>query len=431
MRIWDFLKRDKTPIDIENHKEYKRITIKLYHWWVFLRDIEKWNNIWTKKQFVVKEWQFIVSKIDARNWAFGIINKELDNAIITGNFWAFDVDHNKVNIERFNSFVSSKSFALICEKSSSWATNRKYLDENKFLNYEINLPSLETQTKDVTVYHKLSKINQDLWNKLNIYVLKQLRQSILQDAIRGKLVPQDPNDEPASELLKKIKAEKEQLIKEKKIKKGKELASISESEIPFDLPKWWEWVRLWEISYLITDWTHQTPNYVDEWVPFLSVKNIAHWTIDFSNTKFISQEEHEELTKRCKPEFWDMLLTKVWTTGIAKIIDTEKEFSIFVSVALIKFFKNEIHWKYLEYLINSPYVRDLSEKWTEGIWNKNLVLRKIVDFILPLPPLAEQERIVAKVDELMRLCNQLEAQVNEAKVNWEKLMESVLGEVFR
>src|SRR5699024_5887305 len=130
-------------------------------------------------------------------------------------------------------------------------------------------------------------------------------------AVKGKLVPQDDSDEPASLLLERIREEKDRLVKEKKIKKEKPLPEIGEDEIPYELPKGWEWVRLNNICSLITDGTHSTPKYTEYGVPFLSVKDLSKGFIDFSNTRFISEEEHTQLIKSCNPQYGDILLTKV------------------------------------------------------------------------------------------------------------------------
>lgn len=238
----------------------------------------------------------------------------------------------------------------------------------------------------------------------------KLRELILTLAIQGKLVKQEPHDQPASELLKEIQAEKERLVRNGVLRKQNTVGVINSNMIPYVTPKSWEWVRLEGICTLITDGTHLTPNYIDSGIPFLSVKNLSSGNINFSDTKFISPNEHKELTKRCKPELNDILLTKIGTTGIAVRVNTDKEFSIFVSVALIKFVNTKTNPQFLEMLINSPLVKKYSKDGTEGVGNKNLVLRKIREYLIPIPPLAEQKRIVAKIEELMALCDKLEAQ---------------------
>lgn len=242
--------------------------------------------------------------------------------------------------------------------------------------------------------------------------ITRLRELILKLAMQGKLIEQNSNDKPAHLLFEEIEKEKECLLKNKLMKKQSSLETIKKDQIPYSIPKSWKWIKLENICTLITDGAHHTPNYIDEGIPFLSVKNLSSGKIDFNDTKFISETEHLELTKRCNPKYNDILLTKIGTTGIAVTIDTEKEFSIFVSVALLKIISNKVYPKFIENLINSPLVKKYSKDGTEGVGNKNLVLRKIREYIIPLPPLEEQKRIVEKIDQLMLLCDKLEAERN-------------------
>jgi type I restriction enzyme, S subunit len=117
--------------------------------------------------------------------------------------------------------------------------------------------------------------------------VKKLRELILQLAVQGKLVPQDPEDEPASILLEKIKSDKEKLIQEKKIRRAESLPPIGVDEIPFALPINWEWVRLDSICQQITDGAHHTPTYTATGIPFLSVKDISSGKIDLTNVRYI------------------------------------------------------------------------------------------------------------------------------------------------
>jgi type I restriction enzyme S subunit len=172
-------------------------------------------------------------------------------------------------------------------------------------------------------------------------------------------------------------------------------------ELPFDIPETWEWVRLGTLINKLTDGTHSTPKYIENGVPFLSVKDISNGKLNFDNTKYVSHEEHAELCKRCDPEFGDILLTKVGTTGIPVLIDTDLEFSLFVSVALLKFSQNLLIGKYLVKLLESPLVGVQCEENTRGVGNKNWVIRDIANTLIVLPPLAEQRRIVARIEELL------------------------------
>ena len=156
----------------------------------------------------------------------------------------------------------------------------------------------------------------------------------------------------------------------------------------------------------LTDGTHSTPHYTESGIPFLSVKDMSNGSLNFNNTKYISETEHIELSKRCHAQKGDLLLSKVGTTGIPLIVETEKEFSIFVSLALIKFTSISIDKRFLIHLINSPLVQEQVQENTRGVGNKNWVLTAIANTLILLPPLNEQLRISDKIDELTPIINQ-------------------------
>jgi restriction endonuclease S subunit len=149
VRIGSFLKRNKTQIDIEDNTVYKRVTIKLYNNGVFLRDTEIGKNIGTKKQFKIKEGQFLLSKIDARNGAFGLATSEVNEAVITADFFAYDIDQSKIEPYYLVLMTTTKHFQEFAQSASSGTTGRQRIDEKKFLDVKIPLPSLEKQKKIV------------------------------------------------------------------------------------------------------------------------------------------------------------------------------------------------------------------------------------------------------------------------------------------
>lgn len=246
-------------------------------------------------------------------------------------------------------------------------------------------------------------------------IAEKLRKSILQAAIEGKLTEQLPEDGDARDLVSEIKREKEELIKSGKIKKEKTLPEITEEEIPFDIPDNWCWVRLGEILNYITDGAHTTPKYTRSGVPFVSVKDMSSGVLDLSDTKFISIEEHEELIKRCYPQKGDILLSKVGTTGVPALVDTDEEFSLFVSVALLKINKKYLSNLFLQYLLESPLVQEQAKFSTKGVGNKNWVIRDIRQTLIPICPFDEQIRIVEKIGFTYPSINSLK--YSEEKLN--------------
>lgn len=245
-----------------------------------------------------------------------------------------------------------------------------------------------------------------------------LKQTILQLAVMGKLVPQDPNDEPASELLKRIEQEKTQLVKEGKIKKQKPLPLINDDEKPFELPEGWETVYMQDISELITDGTHQTPKYTERGRPFVSAQCVKPFKFMPENCRFVSENDYQQYIKNRKAELNDILLSRVGAgIGESAVVDSDLEFAIYVSTGLIKPMKRNINSHYLVLWLNSPIGREFSSKYTygKGVSQGNLNLSLIRSFLVSLPPRLEQERIVSRVNELFSICDILKSRLQSAQ----------------
>lgn len=153
-RIGNFLLRNKTQISIDDNTVYKRVTIRLYNKGIKLRDTEIGKKIGTKKQFVIKQGQFLMSKIDARNGAFGIATDEVDGAIITADFFAYDIDETKILPQFLVLLTTTKQFQRFAQSASSGTTGRQRMDEKKFLDVKIPLPSIKRQSEILNAYNK-------------------------------------------------------------------------------------------------------------------------------------------------------------------------------------------------------------------------------------------------------------------------------------
>ena len=292
------------------------------------------------------------------------------------------------------------------------------INDDRLYKALIPIPPLGEQFRIVSAIESVGAsirdygVKEEALRALNGSFPESLKKSILQEAVQGKLVPQDPSDEPAEALLERIRVEKQRLIKEGKIKKDKHESVIFrrdnshyekrgseevciDDEIPFEIPENWVWCRLGSILEKLTDGAHSTPKYTDSGVPFISVKDVSSGVLSFDSAKHISESEHRELYKRCDPKRGDILLTKVGTTGIPVIVDTDEEFSLFVSVAQLRFLHSLLDKNYLLLLIQSPLVQQQCTEHTRGVGNKNWVMRDIANTLVAIPPLAEQKRIVA------------------------------------
>ena len=232
---------------------------------------------------------------------------------------------------------------------------------------------------------------------------EQKRIVILQMAIQGKLVPQDPNDEPASVLLEKITKEKQKLIKEGKIKKQKPLPPIKDEEIPFDIPESWKWVHWGEVINVVSARRVHQADWKSSGIPFYRAREIAKLAENgvVDNELFISQNLFDEFSKSGVPHPGDLMVTAVGTLGKTYIVQPDDHF--YYKDASVLCFENyaKINAKYLKMVMHSELMGYQIKSNSGGTTVSTLTIIRMNDYLLPLPPLAEQKRIVAKLDELL------------------------------
>ncbi len=251
-----------------------------------------------------------------------------------------------------------------------------------------------------------------------------------QKKIASILSSVDESIEKTDEIIEKTKELKKGLMQEL-LTKGIGHTEFKEVKVPL-LPVKWKLPKGWDIKFLkdlttkITDGAHQTPTYVDEGVPFLRVTDIQDYEIDWESTKRIPKEEHIKLTKRCKPERGDILLSKNGTIGITKIIDWDKEFSNFVSLCLIKPDKEVIYNKYLSIILGSEFCLQQAAIGSKTGTVTNLHLTEIRKFNIPVPPIEEQKKIASI---LSSVDNKIEKE-EEYKVKLERLKKGLMQKLL-
>ena len=281
---------------------------------------------------------------------------------------------------------------------------------------------------------------------------KDLKNSILQMAVEGKLVPQDPSDEPASILLERIRAERRELVAEKKMKapKGGEsviyLASDGsryekrgggepvciDGEIPFEVPEGWEWARLESLSSVITDGDHQAPPQVNDGVPFLVISDVSNGGLSFNGTRHVPQSYYDAIDASRKPRAGDLLITVTGSFGITVPVNTETAFCFQRHIALIR---PLIFREFLDLALSAPLAYERFKLESSGTAQKTVSLTVLRRTLIPLPSLVEQRRIAARVAELMPLVEQYGALEDEREALdaglADRLRKSVLQEAVQ
>ena len=245
---------------------------------------------------------------------------------------------------------------------------------------------------------------------------KKLRQKILDLAIHGKLVPQDPNDEPASVLLERIRSEKERLIKEGKIKRSRKTTKTSDDacdkqEVPFEVPSGWVWCLLEDLAYVAAGSTPNKEAFVAKGIPYIKMYNLRMQKIDFDfHPQYIKREIHEGKLYRSRTEIGDLLMNIVGPPlgKLAVIPSTLPEGNFNQAAVLIRPYQHkELLVKYLFYYLSEmSEISSISTKGSAG--QVNISLTQSQNMRIPLPPLVEQQRIVEEVERWFKLIDIIE-----------------------
>ena len=251
---------------------------------------------------------------------------------------------------------------------------------------------------------------------LNSTFPEALKKSILQEAVQGKLVPQDPSDEPAEALLERIRAEKQRLIKEGKIKKDKHESVIFrrdnshyekrgseevciDDEIPFEIPSGWSWSRL-GTCLDVRDGTHDTPRYVSEGVPLVTSKNLSNGRIDFSTAKLISKQDSDAINQRSKVDSGDIMYAMIGSIGNPVLYRGADEFSI-KNMALFKCVPDGMYMEYVYWFL--VLAQEDMKKAASGGVQAFVSLGYLRNYLIPVPPIVEQKRICNAIKQILPL----------------------------
>ena len=300
------------------------------------------------------------------------------------------------------------------------------------VNLLIPLPPLAEQKRIVAKIEELMPLvdrYEKAWSKLKDFNKRfpvDMQKSLLQMAIQGKLVEQRAEEGTAAELLEKIarhgthKTTGTTRTKSRTSSRASSVPSVSsvpvvpsvpvvssvpDDEKPFDIPESWEWVRLGDICSSIADGDHQPPPQQDHGVPFLVISNVSSGELDFSRTRFVGEEYFDSLSEERKPSEGDLLVTVTGSYGIVVSVDTSQPFCFQRHMALLK--TTGLFNRFLIHFLQAPVVKSYFDNVATGSAQKTVGLTALRNTPIPLPPLAEQKRIVAKLEELLPLCERL------------------------
>ena len=298
------------------------------------------------------------------------------------------------------------------------------INDDRLYKALIPIPPLGEQFRIVSAIESVDAsirdygVKEEALRALNGSFPESLKKSILQEAVQGKLVPQEPSDEPAEALLERIRTEKQRLIKEGKIKKDKHESVIFRRDnshyekrgpdevciddaLPFEIPENWTWARLSSACVSIADGDHQPPPQVQDGIPFLVISNVSDGRVDFSDTRYVPKEYFDSLAEIRIPQCGDLLFTVTGSYGIVIPVQTERKFCFQRHIALIKF--SCLSPDFMKLWLSSPLVYEQCRRAATGTAQKTVGLASLKGLLIPIPPLNEQKRIVQKLNTLLAL----------------------------
>ncbi|MGI5099858.1 restriction endonuclease subunit S [Treponema vincentii] len=379
---------------------------------------------------VVQPGDLVISGINVAKGAIAVY-QGTEPVTATIHYSSYIFDDSAIDLNYFKYFVKSPAFIETLKKQVKGGIKTE-IKPKVFLPLEISLPDLPTQKQIVKrISVNLKRVN-ELAKEIETQkgYAKQLRRNILQDAIEGKLTADWRKDHPVQKGNPDYDAEAlfELIQKEKKAdKKRKMLPPILDAEKPFELPTGWKWVRLGEICNSITDGDHLPPPKQPSGIPFVVISDISSGKIHFRNKRFVSRDYFNKLPREKIPETGDILYTVTGSYGIPVPVNdfqfcVQRHIGIIKPVHLIKDF--------LFFSLMSPICKKQADGVAWGVAVKTIPIKELRNFMIPLPPLAEQKEIVRLIENMLLKVEQLEQQIVQREEYTNQLMQTILKRAF-
>jgi len=263
--------------------------------------------------------------------------------------------------------------------------------------------------------------------------IDQLKQTILQLAVMGKLVPQDPNDEPASDLINRLENSRDSWLKTEASSGNTEaktmlrkLKKLTTPKPPFTLPESWTCVHLIQMSRLLVDCHNKTAPYVNDGIPIIRTTNIRDRQFLTTDLKFVNQDTYDYWSRRCPPEPGDIIFTREAPMGEALVIPEGAKWCLGQRTMLVRPMHEYVSNMYLLLALTEPNLLQRASEHAVGLTVKHLRVGDVENLNLPLPPLNEQLHIVARVEELFRLCETLKKRLRDNQQTQLQLTDAIV-----
>jgi type I restriction enzyme S subunit len=386
VRLAEVLAPVRRREEVEAGKEYRLLGVRLDGGGPFHRETKAGSEISAKYLYRVSAGDFIYSRLFAWRGAFGVIDAALDGCYVSGEFPTFVPSTCSLDPRYLLLWfrLPGTLFRVESDCSGSTPLTRNRYKEPYFLALDLPLPPIHEQRRIVARIDGLAALIEE-----------------------------------AQGLRAKASRETEALM------------GAARARIVADLRATYSDLRLGDVCTKITDGPHVSPAYVPQGIPFISVRNVSEMGLDFTTAKYVTPADHERFSRKADVERGDVLYTKGGTTGVARRVDTDAEFSIWVHVALLKLDRSLVVDGFVEHMLNAPSSKEQAQAYTRGSSNKDLGLTRMCNIVFPVPALPEQQRIVAQLDGLQVKASELRRLQHAFTVDLDALLPSVLDRAFK
>lgn len=374
---------------VDDLQTYKRCRVQLRGQGVTLRDTVLGAELKTKEQQVCRAGDLLVAEIDAKLGGFGIVPDELDGAIVSSHYFLFAIDDWALDMDYLRYYLRTRRFQdqVIAQGTTNYAAIRP----EHVLGYMIPLPPLAEQRRIVAVLDQIAP------------KVAEARQ--LASALRAP-------------TLSPVSAHLDRLFGDPYANRRGAVAAT-------------EWVPLEQLVTDVADGPHQTPLYTDAGVPFVTALNVAPGVLTMEPVKYVSLEQHQLFQRRARAERGDVLITKDGTIGLCCLVDTDQEFSFFVSVALVKPHSELLDGQFLVWLLRSPYMQRRIRNRARGDMIKHLVLREIRALLCPVIPTSRQHEVVAQIQRVEAIDVETRQRRGEVAAALDLVVPSALDQLIK